>query len=136
MRKITHIVVHCTATGQNATVQAIQNYWKNTLGWKNPGYHYIIEAGGHEHQLQPINKPTNGVKGHNAHSIHVAYIGGVDTAGKPMDNRTLAQKAQLLSLLKLLKAQYPQATIQGHRDFAGVVKACPSFNAKTEYQYI
>ena len=30
--------------------------------------------------------------------------------------------------------QYPQAAIHGHRDFS--VKACPCFNATTEYQEI
>ncbi len=44
MRTITHIVVHCSATGQDAKVEAIQRYWKEKLGWKSPGYHYIIEA--------------------------------------------------------------------------------------------
>jgi N-acetylmuramoyl-L-alanine amidase len=31
------------------------------------------------------------------------------------------------------KKKYPTAIIQGHRDFSGVNKACPSFDAKKEY---
>ena len=38
----------------------------------------------------------------------------------------------MLKLLKELKAKYPIATIYGHRDFAN--KACPSFDARTEYK--
>lgn len=134
MRKITHIVVHCTATPQNTTLQSIQNYWKSTLKWRNPGYHYIVDASGMVHQLQPITKPSNGVRGHNANSIHISYIGGVDALKRPLDNRTPQQKAALLCKLRELKSMYPMATIQGHRDFYGVAKACPSFNAKAEYQ--
>mgnify|MGYP000843468091 CR=1 FL=1 len=42
-RKITHIFVHCTATLPTATVESIQQGWRS-IGWKNPGYHYIIKA--------------------------------------------------------------------------------------------
>lgn len=133
MRNITHIVVHCSATGQDAKISAIQKYWKEKLGWKSPGYHHIIEADGKETQLLSIAHPSNGVKGHNASIINICYIGGVDKFGKPVDNRTDAQKKTLVDLLKKYKAMFPNAKIQGHRDFAGVSKACPSFDAKREY---
>ncbi len=127
-------MVHCTATPQSTTVQSICNFWKNNLGWKSPGYHYIIDADGKIHQLHPISRASNGVKGHNAHSIHISYIGGVDHLQRPLDNRTPKQKAALCFKLEQLKCRFPEAIIQGHRDFAGVTKACPSFNAKSEYQ--
>lgn len=133
MRKITHIVVHCSASGQDAQVSAIQRYWKEKLGWKSPGYHYIIEANGKETQLLTVAQPSNGVKGHNSSIINVCYIGGVDKFGKPTDNRTQAQKETLVKRLRSLKQMFPSAVIQGHRDFAGVAKACPSFDAKKEY---
>ena len=74
---------------------------------------------------------TNGVQGHNANSIHLSYIGGVDGANKPVDNRTAAQKETMERLVKELKAVYPDAEVLGHRDFAGVKKACPSFDVKS-----
>jgi N-acetylmuramoyl-L-alanine amidase len=136
MRTITHIVVHCSATGQDAKVEAIQRYWKQNLGWKSPGYHYIIEADGKETQLLTIAQPSNGVKGFNKSIINVCYIGGVNKLGKAADNRTDAQKRQLMTRLKALKTMFPQAIIQGHKDFPNVAKACPSFDAKTEYKNI
>jgi N-acetylmuramoyl-L-alanine amidase len=136
MRTITHIVVHCSATGQDAKVEAIQRYWKQNLGWKSPGYHYIIEADGKETQLLTIAQPSNGVKGWNKSIINICYIGGVDKLGKPTDNRTDAQKRQLMTRLKALKTMFPNAIIQGHKDFPNVAKACPSFDAKTEYKNI
>ena len=42
----------------------------------------------------------------------------------------------LIKLLNELRAKYPKAIIQGHRDFPGVNKACPSFDAKSEYKDI
>jgi N-acetylmuramoyl-L-alanine amidase len=132
MRNITHLVVHCTATPQTTTVQSIQRYWRENLKWKSPGYHFLIEANGTVHNLQPINLPSNGVAGHNANSIHVSYIGGVN-GQRAVDNRTEAQKTALLTILRDLKKQFPNVVIQGHRDFPRVAKACPSFDAKKEY---
>lgn len=134
MRHITHLVVHCTATPQTTTIASIQSYWRMHCKWKNPGYHYIIKPNGEIVQLQPEDKPTNGVADHNAHSIHISYIGGIDAKGMPIDNRTPQQKLSLHKLLTLLKKRYPKAIIQGHKDFPNVKKACPSFDARTEYK--
>ena len=134
MRDIKYIVVHCTATPQTATVSSIQNYWKNTLKWVMPGYHFMIKPDGEIIQLLEIEKISNGVKGFNSISINISYIGGVDSENKPIDNRTPAQKRSLTDLLTKLKKEFPKAIIQGHRDFPNVKKACPSFNAKEEYK--
>lgn len=127
MRTINYLVLHCTATPQTTTIQSILNYWKNNLGWKSPGYHWIIKPDGEAVSLHPIEQPSNGVKGHNHDSIHISYIGGVDKKGNSLDNRTDAQKQTQIRLLKELKAKFPNAKILGHRDFPGVTKGCPSF---------
>lgn len=127
MRNIRYIVLHCTATPQNTKVSSIVNYWRNTLKWKHVGYHFIIDIHGNITQLQPLEKPTNGVKGYNAEAIHISYIGGIDKQGKPKDTRTPAQYNAMTGLVKALSAAYPKSKILGHRDFKGVIKACPSF---------
>jgi N-acetylmuramoyl-L-alanine amidase len=134
MRSIKYIAVHCTATAQTATIEAIQNYWREHLGWQTPGYHFIIKADGALVNLLPIEKVSNGVKGFNSETINISYIGGIDKKGVPKDTRTIAQKEILLDILKVLKGKFPSAIIQGHRDFPNVKKACPSFDAKTEYK--
>ena len=78
-KKIKYLAIHCTATPQTATIQSIRNYWKNVLKWKSVGYHYIIEPNGKVVQLADISLITNGVKGFNSESIHISYIGGVDS---------------------------------------------------------
>jgi N-acetylmuramoyl-L-alanine amidase len=136
MRAIKYIVIHCTATPQTTTVESIQNYWRKNLGWKSPGYHFIILPNGAVRNLLSIEQVSNGVAGFNSNSIHISYIGGIDASGKPVDNRTPFQKESMLKLIKDLKRKFPKAVIQGHRDFPNVKKSCPSFNAKTEYSNI
>jgi N-acetylmuramoyl-L-alanine amidase len=135
MRDIKYIVIHCTATQPNTKKEAILSYWKNTLKWKTVGYHRLIDANGVIHELAKFEQITNGVKGYNSESIHFSYIGGIDESGRPKDTRTLKQKESLLYLVKQAKKQFPNAIVQGHRDF-GVNKACPSFDAKNEYKAI
>ena len=129
MRTIKYIVVHCTGAAQSQTIDSIKNHWANVLGWQNVGYHYIIEPAGKITQLAAHEVITNGVAGYNKQSIHVCYIGG-----KTKDNRTKQQREALIEILTDLKAKYPGAIIQSHRDFPGVKKACPQFDAKNEYK--
>jgi N-acetylmuramoyl-L-alanine amidase len=134
-REIRYIVIHTTATPQTATVANIQRYWRETLGWKSPGYHRIIESNGTIHKLESFDNPTNGVKGHNRHSIHISYIGGVDAKGKSIDNRTPQQKAAIIDCIyEAIGYIGRKPFIQGHRDFEGVKKDCPCFDAISEYK--
>jgi len=128
LRKIDYLVVHCTATSQDTEVHSIVKYWRDVLGWRNPGYHYIVDPSGFVFQLHPEDKVSNGVKGYNSNSIHISYIGG-----KTKDDRTEDQKAALYAMLEDLRSRYPNAQIQGHRDFPNVAKACPQFDAREEY---
>ena len=139
--------MHCTAGSQNQTVEDLLSEFRRK-GWKNPGYHYIVSPDGRITQLLDDSKVSNGVKGFNGVTVNVAYIGGIDANGKATDNRTDAQKKALRQLLGMLKKKYPEAVIQGHRDFShdvngnGVVdtweriKECPCFDAKEEYKSI
>ena len=143
-RDIRHIVVHCTATPQSASVAQILRSFK-ARGWKAPGYHYIVRPDGSAASTWPEDRVANGVKGHNADSLHVAYIGGTDANGHPVDNRTPQQREALRHIVTLLRAQYPKAMVCGHRDLSPdldgngriepweYVKACPCFDAVKEY---
>jgi len=134
MRSVKYIAVHCTASSQKWGVRDLWAEFRRK-GWKNPGYHYVVTADGAIHQMLDEDRTANGVRGYNSVSVHVAYVGGVDLGNKlaPVDNRTEAQKKSLRSLLRILKGRYPDAVIQGHRDFPNAAKACPCFDAKKEY---
>lgn len=136
MRKIEYIVIHCTATQPEATVESIKKYWREVLGWKSPGYHHLIEPSGAVNNLLPIEQVSNGVAGFNHACVNISYVGGIDKSGNPKDTRTGFQKAALVDLVRKYKRMFPGAIVQGHRDFPNVAKACPSFDARTEYKNI
>jgi len=133
MRKIDKIVIHCSATkeGRSHTTEDITK-WHKARGFRTIGYHYVIYLDGSIYKGRPDSEIGAHVSGQNSFSIGICYIGGLDINGKAKDTRTHAQKESLLKLIKELKAKYPLATIHGHREFAN--KACPCFDAKTEYK--
>tara|TARA_R110002020_G_scaffold126026_1_gene283640 strand:+ start:1668 stop:2075 length:408 start_codon:yes stop_codon:yes gene_type:complete len=132
MRKINKIIVHCSATieGQSITADTIDQ-WHKKRGWRGIGYHYVIGLDGLIEYGRMIDEIGAHVKGMNADSIGICYIGGLDADKEAKDTRTLEQKESLLCLLKTLKRLHPDATIHGHREFAN--KACPCFDANKEY---
>lgn len=149
MRKINYIVLHCSASkaGKKLTVDDIDKMHR-ARGWRKIGYHYVIYPDGSIHQGRPLAEAGAHVAGQNADSVGICYIGGLDQNGKPADTRTEEQRAAMFFLLQRLKEQFPQAEILGHRDFSpdldgnGVIepwefiKACPCFDARTEYQNV
>jgi N-acetyl-anhydromuramyl-L-alanine amidase AmpD len=149
-RKITEIIIHCSATpdGKDYTVDDLRR-WHKQQGYADVGYHYIVYRNGILAQGRDVNIIGAHASGHNAHSIGICYIGGMNAENtQPEDTRTLRQKARLLSLLVDLRKLYPNARIIGHRDLSedkngnGIIepsewmKACPSFDAKSEYHRI
>lgn len=147
MRRITDIVLHCSATkaGQRVTVADIDR-WHRQAGYAKIGYHYVIYADGSIHAGRDISEAGAHVRGHNATSIGICYVGGLDADGRPADTRTPEQKAAIFYLLQKLREEFPKARIRGHRDFSpdrngnGVIepseyiKECPCFDAEAEYK--
>lgn len=142
-RNIERVVIHCTAGYPSQPIDEILKYWKRKYNWRSPGYHYIIPPDGSVVQLQPENEMSNGAKGFNRESIHVAWIGGKDPkSGRYMDNRSLMQKHALHTLIEYLKLKYDVPAV-GHRGLSpdlngdGIItknewiKDCPLFNVKT-----
>lgn len=127
MRTITEIIIHCTATRPNAicTVESIRKYHRS-LGWRDIGYHYVIYPDGSVHAGRPVEQPGAHTEGHNAHSIGIAYVGGLDADGHPADTRTEAQCLALLQLVQDLMEEHPITSIHGHNEYAN--RACPCFN--------
>lgn len=128
-RKISEIIVHCTATpeGRNFTVADIRA-GHLARGFVDIGYHYVIYLDGSVHEGRNIHQTGAHCTGHNQNSVGISYVGGVARDGKtPKDTRTKEQKAALVTLLADLCRLYklPVTRIFGHYQFAN--KACPSF---------
>ena len=136
MRKISKIIIHCSATpeGREVTKEDLYKWHVEQRGWSDIGYHFFIDLQGEIHECRPIERTGAHCKGHNWDSIGICYAGGLDQDMQPLDTRTCDQMDAMEDLLCQLKGLYSQAVIYGHRDFSD--KACPSFDAKTEYEYI
>lgn len=136
-RAITSIAIHCAATPEGKAFFAADiRSWHKRQGWSDIGYHFVIDLDGTIEVGRPLAISGAHVQGHNARSIGICYVGGVAADGRqtPKDTRTPAQKAALLMLLRELTGRFPGAEIKGHRDYPGVAKACPSFDARAEYK--
>lgn len=132
------IVVHCTATpaGRDYTLSQIDDMHRKQ-GWEGCGYHYLIHLDGRIEEARPLDCVGAHVRHHNAHTIGVAYVGGVLSNGRPADTRTDEQKTALARLIwrlsyKWISEGYGLLHVRGHRDF-NRNKACPCFDAKKEY---
>ena len=155
LRQIKRIFIHCTAG--YGDVDSIKRFWKHTLGWKNPGYHRIVDLDGEVHEIAPYEDITNGVKYYNSTSIHISYIGGVEQNNnrKAKDTRTKEQKkaiqCEIENALEYIKdngQDISKIQILGHRDISPDknlngrvdswerIKECPSFDAIPEYSYL
>ncbi|WP_448955702.1 N-acetylmuramoyl-L-alanine amidase [Labrys neptuniae] len=145
-KSTSYLVVHCTATpeGKDFTAADIDRMHRQR-GFTMIGYHYIIRLDGRVEPGRPENAVGAHVEGHNANSVGISYIGGVDAKGKAKDTRTAAQKSAMVRLLKELRIRYPNTKILGHRDFSPDlngngkvdpnerIKECPCFDAIPEY---
>lgn len=76
------------------------------------------------------------VEGYNSRAVGLCLVGGITRDGKPENNFTLEQWQSLERLVKELKVRYPNAEVLGHRDFPGVNKACPCFDAKAWWKQV
>lgn len=146
MRDIDQLVVHCSATRPDQDIgfkeidaEHAQNGWCSPSGI-HCGYHYIIRRSGIMEKGRPDSEVGAHVRGHNAFSLGICLVGGVDASNKAENNFTPAQFDTLIALLKRLRESYTHTEILGHRDFSPDlnhdgeiessewIKECPCFN--------
>ena len=136
-RKISLIIIHCSATRSNQRfpIDLLKKSHNARFHGKGIGYHYYIERDGQLYQTRDENEVGIHARHYNAHSIGICYEGGLDENGKETDTRTPEQKAALIALLRSLKTDYPDAEIMGHCELEGVHKACPCFSCQEYRDY-
>lgn len=136
MRPINEIIIHCTGTVPSAktTVASVRNYHMQHNKWKDIGYHFLITTDGVIHNGRPIEQDGAHCKGHNATTIGVCYVGGLDPVTKePCDTRNKDQRDALQLLVKYLKAAYPGIKkVSGHYMY-NKSKPCPCFDVAKEF---
>lgn len=149
VRKITGIVIHCSATAEGKDFDASDiERWHKERRFNRIGYHFVIKLDGTIQTGRELTMAGAHVSGHNAHTIGICYIGGLDAKGKAKDTRTEQQKESLLWLLRAIRKHIrggADFTIKGHRDYSpdqnndGIIqtheriKECPCFDVIPEY---
>ncbi|HEX8599303.1 MAG TPA: S-layer homology domain-containing protein [Chloroflexia bacterium] len=153
-RRVTHIIIHHTATPNNDTdwaarVRAIWYYHANTRGWGDIGYNYLVDANGVIYEGRFGGDDVEG--GHsypfNTGAMGVGMIGNFMTASP-----STAAQSSLIDLISWKATQrgidpqgsgpltgytncggvvtYTRPTIAGHRDYKG--NACGrDYNSST-----
>lgn len=136
-----YLVIHCTATPEGREVTAAEiRRWHTTpppagRGWRHVGYTDMFHLDGRVERLVKNNEDdrvdnweiTNGAAGYNSVSRHIVYVGGCDSAMRPKDTRTAAQREALKRYVQDFHSRFPQIRIVGHHDL-NPGKACPAFN--------
>jgi N-acetylmuramoyl-L-alanine amidase len=129
MRPINLIVVHCAATRPSQDVGVAEiRAWHKQRGWSDIGYHYVIRRSGQLEHGRPLEVVGAHAVGHNARSVGVCLVGGLNEQGQPSDEYAPEQLEVLRNVLEWLREHYPATRIVGHRDLPNVAKACPSFD--------
>ena len=134
MRRITLIVIHCSAVKPDQQSSAAQiDSWHRQRGFHlGIGYHYVIRRDGPLEMGRPEYMVGAHCKNHNQHSIGVCYEGGLDIRGDPADTRTPQQRETMRQLVDELRQRYPKAIVVGHHNL-NPLKACPCFDAIKEF---
>ena len=128
MRKISEIILHCSATPEGKDFKAKDIKTMHVKqGWSDIGYHFIVDLDGTIEPGRDIDKIGAHCLNHNANSIGICYIGGCDKNMQGKDTRTQAQKDALLDLVFLLLQQYHLNINQVHCHNEYAKKLCPCF---------
>ncbi len=108
--------------------------WHKERGYDSCGYHYVIRRNGFIEKGRDESQIGAHCKGKNSNSIGICLVGGLADDGKSsQENYTESQFTSLEELLQDLLTRYPNAEINGHRDFNSN-KECPCFNIQNWWQ--
>lgn len=133
MRKIDKIIVHCSATVEGKDFKAADiRKWHLQRGFKDIGYHYVVDLDGTIELGRPELQIGAHCSGQNKDSIGICYVGGVDKNLRPKDTRTDKQIKSMNKLIKELIDKYSLSLddVYGHYQF-NKFKACPSVKIDT-----
>jgi len=145
MGKITHLVLHCSATPESSAAWDAERVLQIAIekGWSHYGYHRVIEYDGTIVKGQALDaddfisphEVANGAYGLNQHAVHICYVGGMkaDMSG-PKDTRTDAQLQAMYEVVRWCMANWPGIKVIGHNEVAN--KACPSFDVQEWLQQV
>ena len=149
---ITDLIIHgsWTPPGMDVGAAEIRSWHVEGNGWSDIGYHYVIRRSGHREEGRPWHQVGAHVSGHNATSLGIVLVGGMDPVlrhafGTQPDlirqelawefNYTSEQMAELAVLIADLALDFPNIErLRGHRDYPDVRKRCPGFEVREYFE--
>jgi N-acetyl-anhydromuramyl-L-alanine amidase AmpD len=135
---VREIAVHCTATQPlfmhnsktSQKVAEIRRWHVEDRGWRDIGYHYLIDRDGTVARGRAESMIGAGIEGHNRGVLHISLFGGYGS--KETDafskNFTPSQDTALRALIADIQRRADIKKISGHCDYAA--KACPGFQVR------
>lgn len=132
---ITEIILHCADTrpdwmagrALSEKVAEIRRWHVEERGWRDIGYHWVIDRDGSVAPGRPETEIGAHVEGHNRGTIGVCLLGGYGaSADDPFEkNFTVNQEVAMRRLVGEIKVRTVIRKVSGHNDYAA--KACPGF---------
>lgn len=131
----THIIIHHSATpdGGFLDYDAIRMYHMRKRGWRDVGYHFIIEAVGGVYVAivgRPLTERGAHCRAHgmNRKAIGVCFVGNFSLVRPP----TLMLEVGVKRVIRPMMVAFsiPKSHILGHRDFAAT--ECPGLHFDME----
>lgn len=133
---VTEIIIHCTATPSEwrhndtskGRLEAIRKMHIKERGWKDIGYHWLIDRDGTVVQGRRETEVGAHVAGHNAGTIGISLFGGIKSAKQDpfSKNFTSDQEKALRKLIRDINSRTDITAVLGHNQLDGR-KACPGF---------
>ena len=135
---ITEIILHCADTRPDwmdghpvaEKVAEIRRWHVEQRGWRDIGYHWVIDRDGAVAPGRRESEIGAHVEGHNRGTIGICLLGGHGaSASDPFEkNFTAAQAAAMKRLICAIKGRTAIGKVSGHNDYAA--KACPGFRVE------
>lgn len=130
-----YLILHCSDTedGPGLSSPAIRRYHMETLGWRDVGYHYLLEGVGLAEDKAYIVTPgrlphVEGAHckagGRNGDSLGICVVGRFDH--EPPTKQLFVATCRFLAQLAFVFG-IPSHRVQGHREYESG-KTCPGLS--------
>lgn len=132
---VTEIILHCADTRPEwlagrplvEKVAEIRRWHVEQRGWRDIGYHWVIDRDGALVPGRPETEIGAHVEGHNRGTIGICLLGGYGaSADDPFEqNFTPAQAEAVRRLIAQIEGRTAIQKVSGHNNYAA--KNCPGF---------
>ena len=136
---VTEVILHCADTRPDwmngrplsEKVAEIRRWHVQQRGWRDIGYHWVIDRDGKVASGRREAEIGAHVEGHNRGTIGICLLGGFGaSADDPFaKNFTAAQAAAAKRLIAEIKGRTVILKVSGHNDYAA--KECPGFKVRS-----